>query len=121
MAERPDDLIERTQLLALASFKFYQRLPKNPVAQVPGVQFLRAATAVASNYRAARRARSRREFIAKLGVVLEECDEPVGWLELMQAGDIARDEPLLSEARQLRSIFGTALKTARRNQAVAKK
>jgi four helix bundle protein len=67
------------------------------------------------NYRAARRGRSRAEFIAKLGVVVEEIDESTGWLEFMRDGGIANDPDLLSEAEQLRNIYGTALRNARNN------
>ena len=109
------DLLPRVHDFALASLKFYKRLPKKPEAQVPGIQYLRAATAVGANYRAARRARSRPEFIAKLGTVVEESDETVGWLELMRDGKIASDPDLLSEAKQLCAIFTTSLATARRN------
>jgi four helix bundle protein len=83
--------------------------------QVPGRQFYRAATAMAPNYRAAKRGRSRAEFNAKLGTVVEETDEAVGWLEYLRDGKIASDEALLLEAEALRRIFGKSLGTARRN------
>ena len=111
----PPDLLPRVHRFNLASMKFYRSLPKRPEAQVPGVQYLRAATGVEANYRAARRARSRPEFIAKLGTVVEESDETVGWLELMRDGQIASDPALLSETKQLCAIFTTSLATARRN------
>ena len=120
IADMPDeqDLLKRAQTFALASVKFYERLPKTPNAQVPGVQYLKASTAVAMNYRAARRGRSRAEFIAKLGTVVEEIDESVGWLEILRDSKIATDAALFSEAEQLRKIFGKALGTARRNRRV---
>jgi four helix bundle protein len=111
----PPDLRSRARDFALASLKFYRTLPRTPDAQVPGVQFLKAATSVSANYHAARRGHSRAEFIAKLGIVVEEADESVVWLELLRDGRIANDLALLSEAKQLRSIFGKALGTARRN------
>ena len=82
---------------------------------MPGLQFYRAATSLDSNYNAARRSRTRAEFAAKLGTVVEESDEAVNWLEFMRDGDIASDPELLSEARQLCAIFTTARKTARGN------
>ncbi len=82
---------------------------------MPGTQFYRAATAVGSNYRAAKRGRSRAEFNAKLGTVVEETDEAVGWLEFLRDGKIASDEALLLEAQALRRILGKSLGTARRN------
>jgi four helix bundle protein len=109
------DLLLRTREFAVASIKFYKGLPKAADAQVLGVQYLKASTSVDSNYRAARRGRSRAEFIAKLGVVVEEIDESVGWLEMLRDARIAVEPGLLLEAQQLRRIFGKALGTARRN------
>ena len=111
----PNDLVQRTRQFSLASLRFYKRLPKNPDAQVSGIQFLKASSSVAANYRAAKRGRSKAEFIAKLGTVVEESDECVYWLEYMRDGNIASDPELLSEAHQLRKIFGKSLGTARRN------
>ena len=62
-----------------------------------------------------RTVRSRAEFIAKLGIVVEEADEAVSWLEFMRDGQIASDAELLSEAKQLCAIFTQSLKTARQN------
>jgi four helix bundle protein len=114
------DLILRVHEFALASIKFYQRLPRTTDTQVPGVQYLKSSTAVESNYRAAKRGRSRAEFIAKLGTVVEEIDESVGWLELMRDARIASDAALLSEAQQLRTILGKSLGTARQNNNATK-
>jgi four helix bundle protein len=112
---RPNDLVPRVHAFALAALKFYRNLPRTQEAQVPGTQFYRAATAVGSNYRAAKRGRSRAEFNAKLGTVVEETDEAVGWLEFLRDGKIASDEALLLEAQALRRILGKSLGTARRN------
>ncbi|SRR5258706_6967326 len=109
------DLLPRTHQFAIDSIEFYKRLPMTQVAQVPGVQYLKSSTAVNSNYRAARRGRSRKEFIAKLGNVVEEADEAVEWLELMREARIADEPKLLSEARQLCAIFTASLQTARSN------
>ena len=111
------DLIDRAHQFALSVNKFYGRLPKTHQAQVPGLQLLRCGRAVSMNYRAARRSRSRAEFIAKLGIVVEEIDAAVGWLEFLHDAQIAADEGLFSEAEQLRRIFGKALVTARKNKA----
>ena len=81
-----------------------------------GVQFVKSSTSQWSNYRAARRGRSRAEFIAKLGVVVEEADESVGWLELMRDSSIASDPALLAEAQELCAIFTASLGTARRGR-----
>ena len=111
----PNDLLDRVDKFALDSLNFYRRLPGTPSAQVPGVQFLKASSGAAANYHAAKRGRSRKEFIAKLGTVVEETDESVYWLEFMRDGQIATDADLLSEAQQLRKIFGKSVGTARRN------
>src|SRR5439155_712801 len=77
------DLKVRTKVFALRVIRAYRRLPSSDEARVIGRQLLRSATSVGANYRAACRARSRAEFIAKLGIVLEEADEAVYWLELL--------------------------------------
>ncbi len=79
------------------------------------VQFYKAATSSWSNYRATQRGRSRRDFVSKLGIVVEESDEALGWLEFMRDGEIASDPHLLDEAGQLTTIFTAALTTARSN------
>jgi four helix bundle protein len=71
---------------------------------------------MAANYRAAGRARSKAEFIAKLGIVVEEADETVFWLELLAESGLVKPEKLsqmINEANQLLSIFSTSRKTAR--------
>jgi four helix bundle protein len=103
------------ETFALDSLAFYRNLPKSPDAPVPGVQFYKAATSAWSNDRASKRGRSRREFIAKLGVAVEEIDEAVGWLEFMDKGSIAADKALLEEATELCAILTASLKTARAN------
>ena len=108
-------LLARAERFALDSLAFYRKLPKNPEAQVPGVQFYKAATSAWSNYRASKRGRSRPEFISKLGIAVEEIDEAVGWLEFMDKGEIATDRPLLGEAGELCAILTASLQTSRAN------
>ena len=112
---KPNDLIQRTHRFALQALTFCRRLTKSAETHVAATQLYRAATAVESNYRAAKRGRSTAEFIAKLGIVVEEIDESVMWLEHMRDGKIASDPALLSEAEELRRIFGASLGTARQN------
>jgi four helix bundle protein len=114
------ELVNRVHEFALAALKFYDSLSDAPRSQIPGKQFYRAATAIEANYRAAKRGRSRSEFIAKLGTVVEEADEAVSWLEHMRDGRIAEDPELLSEAQQLRRIFAKSVGTARANARRAK-
>jgi four helix bundle protein len=81
-----------------------------------GRQLLRSSTSIGANYRAACRGRSRAEFVAKLGIVLEEADETVFWLELFQEGNIFPKEKLhdlVREANELVAIFVSSVCTAR--------
>ena len=82
-------------------------------------QLFRSGTSVGANYRAACRGRSKADFIAKLGVVLEEADESLYWLEILAETQIVKPElvaPLLKEANELVAIFVASLNTARNNQ-----
>jgi four helix bundle protein len=106
---RADELRKRTKGFAIRIVNIYRSLPHSPDAQTLGKQLLRSGTSVAANYRAACRARSRAEFIAKIGIVVEEADETVFWLELMTETGILRPEKipeLLAEANELLAIFG---------------
>jgi four helix bundle protein len=77
------ELKDRTKTFALRIIKLIHALPTGPESHVISHQLLRSATSVAANYRAACRARSRAEFLAKLGVVIEEADESAFWMELI--------------------------------------
>lgn len=114
-----DDLQRRVEVFADQSLRFMQGLPHTPIAQRMAAQVQDASTSVASNYRAARRGRSYREFTAKIDVVSEEADESVFWLTRMLNAGIRRDvplEPLLDEATQLAKIFAATYRTARRRR-----
>ena len=112
----PFDLIERTRAFALEVRAFCKRLPRTPAAQEAASQLRRAANSTRSNYRAARKSRSHAEFTSKLQTAFEEADESLDWLEYLRDSKIRDESPLLSEARELSSILGAAVKTARRNQ-----
>ena len=79
-----EKLKERTKKFALDVIDVIDLLPKNNKGQVLGRQLLKAATSVGANYRATCRARSKAEFISKLGIVVEESDECIYWLELIK-------------------------------------
>ena len=116
MEKTPQALRERTKVFALRVIRLYEALPRTKSAQILGTQLLRCATSVGANYRAAGRARSRAEFAAKLGVVVEEADETVYWLELLAEAEIvlpARLEAITVEARELTAIFTAARQSAR--------
>jgi four helix bundle protein len=114
---RSDELKARSKQFAIRVVRMYQTLSKSRDAQILGAQVLRSGTSVAANYRAVCRARSRAEFIAKLGVVVEEADETVFWLELLVETGIVRREKmdgLLAEANELLAIFAASQRTARK-------
>jgi four helix bundle protein len=104
----PEDLRARTKRFAVCVVKLAEQLPRSEAAHVLGRQILRSGTSVAANYRALCRARSKAEFIAKMGTVIEEADETAFWLELLvETGIIpsSRVNDLLKEANELVSIF----------------
>ena len=110
------DLKDRTKQFALRIMRLHRSLPRREDARVIGRQLLRSGTSVGANYRAACRARSRAEFVAKLGIVLEEADETVFWLELLQESEIVSARklgPLVREASELTSIFVASICTAK--------
>jgi four helix bundle protein len=109
----------RTKKFAVAIVRAFTALPKADEARVIGRQFLRSGTSVAANYRAACRARSKAEFISKLGVVVEEADETLFWLELsVEANvvDAARIASLRQECDELLKVFSSSLATAKSNR-----
>src|SRR5262245_57389766 len=116
---KAEDLRDRTKKFAIRIVYLFRALPKSTEAQVIGKQLLRSGTSVAANYRAVCRARSKAEFIAKLGIVAEEADESVCWLEMIESTKILnpkRLEGILKESRELAAIFSASLKTARGNR-----
>ena len=111
------DLKDRTKAFALRVVRLVEALPRGRAADVIGKQLLRSATSVGANYRAAKRARSRAEFVAKMGVVEEEADECVYWLELLTGASLVkpgRVADLTDEANELVAITVASIKTARR-------
>ena len=85
---KPDDLKRRTKQFALRVLKLVAALPKSLAGKTIGSQLVRAGTSVGANYRAACRARSKLEFIAKIGIVEEEADESGFWMELIIKGEL---------------------------------
>jgi len=119
MLTQPEELRARTKEFAIRIVRLFRSLPKNDEARIIGKQVLRAGTSVAANYRAVCRARSRAEFISKIGVAVEEADETVFWLEiLVETGIVprARMEKLLAEANELLAILAASQRTARASQ-----
>ena len=111
------DLGPRTKMFARRIIRLYAALPRNDVvAQVLGKQMLRSGTSVGANYREAHRARSKAEFISKIGDCLKEADETLYWLELLREESFVsarRLQPLVDEANELVAIFTTISKHSR--------
>ena len=121
-ALRSADLKARTKRFALRVMKLVDAIPRTIQGRAIANQIIRSATSVAANYRAACRARSRAEFIAKLGVVEEEADETAFWLELIiDLGLLteARIHPVLTEAGELVAIMAASRKSAVGNRKLA--
>jgi len=112
-------LTERTKRFALDIIKLVEKLPKGRTADILGRQLLAARTSVGANYRAACRARSSPDFISKMGIVEEEADESIYWMELLidcgliQKGDISN---LLNEVNQILAMTVSSIRTARRKK-----
>jgi four helix bundle protein len=109
-------LAARTRGFASAVVGLVEELARGRAADVIGLQLLRAGTSVGANYRAACRARSRKEFIAKMGIVEEEADESQFWLELLLErgfADTERISALRQEAGQIVAMTVSSIRTAR--------
>ena len=112
----PDDFKQRTRTFGLRVIRLVKALPKSTVGSVIGRQLLRCGTSVGANYRAACRARSRADFVAKMKIVEEECDEALYWIELLrESGEIepALLKDLVEEADAILSLVVASIKTAR--------
>ena len=111
-----EEMKKRTKDFAKRVINMCRQLPETREGRLIGNQIFRAGTSVGANYRAACRARSKAEFIAKLGIVLEEADESIYWLEILSETQIVKAnllEPLMKEADELVGIFVASLKTAK--------
>jgi len=119
-----DELKRRTKVFALRAMKLVDALPRSSVGRAIGNQLVRSATSVGANYRAACRGRSKAEFLSKLGIVAEEADESVYWLELTIEGGLlpaSRVDSLLREANELTAIMTASRRTAARSASANRK
>jgi len=119
-----EELKQRTRKFALRAMKLVDSLPKTISGRAIGNQFVRCSTSVGANYSIVCRARSKAEFIAKMGIVLEECDECLFWLQLvMESGLLPQNRVklLFDEANELTAIFTKSDKTARSQRQQAQK
>ena len=122
MTER--ERLERTKQFALRIFKLVAALPQTIRGRAVAAELTRSGTSVAANYRAACRARSKPEFVAKLGVVEEEADETMFWRELIIETELiraAKVNPLLNEASEIVAIMASSKKTAAKSQIANRK
>ena len=113
-----EELKERTKKFALVIIKLVEELPNTNVGRTISNQIIRSGTSVAANYRAACRARSNADFISKINIVEEECDETLFWLEVIVESNLLKKEKLLyllKEADELTAIFTASGKTAMQN------
>lgn len=109
----------RTKQFALRVIRLCEALPKARTADVIGRQLLRCRTSVGANYRAACRAKSPADFISKMGIVEEECDEGLYWMELLVEAGIMQEQllkELMEEANQLLALTVSSIKTARNHK-----
>jgi four helix bundle protein len=116
---QPNDLRDRTKQYAIRIVKLTRALPQNYEGSVIGHQLLRCGTSVAANYRAVCRARSMADFISKLGVVIEEADESVFWMELIIDLKLITEElieDLLKEGTEILAIMIASSNSAQRNK-----
>lgn len=119
MESKSADLKARTKAFAIRVIRLVNSLPRSRAADVIGHQLLRCATSVGANYRAACRGRSTAEFCSKLGIVEEEGDEAIYWLELLAETGIVKAElltPLHEEANEIVAMVVASIKTAKANR-----
>jgi four helix bundle protein len=118
------ELLQRTKQFALRIFKLVGALPQTIQGRAVAAQLIRSGTSVAANYRAACRARSKLEFVAKLGVVEEEADESAFWLELIIETGLLNPRkvtPLLAEAGEIVAMMASSKKTGAKSQIANRK
>ena len=111
------ELLVRTKTFGLRILNLVDHLPRTMSGRAIGSQLVRSGTSIGANYRAACRARSRAEFAAKLGIVAEEADETVYWLEMLRDGKLIPEgklSELLKEANELTAIFTAGRRSSTR-------
>jgi len=117
MRSENGELMKRTKAFALDIVRFVEELPSGKTADVMGRQLLRSATSVGANYRAACRARSKADFVNKLGLVEEEADESRYWLELLTETAVVQPSltnTLSTEADEITAMVVASIKSTRR-------
>jgi four helix bundle protein len=114
-----NDLKARTFEFSLRIMRFAEGLPETRGARTIANQVIRSGTSVGANYRAARRAKSTKDFISKMGTVEEECDETIYWIELAVASgcvSLERVDSLIKEGNELLAITVASIRTAKERE-----
>jgi four helix bundle protein len=114
----PAELRDRTETFAVRVLKATARLLEAPASRSMAEQLRRSATSTAQNYAACTIARSRKDFLSKLRLALEEADESARWLRMLRDADLVAGQEwaeLLNESSQLAAILGASCATAERN------
>ena len=115
----PETFRARTKSYALRVIAVVDALPRDQITSVLGRQLLRSGTSVAANYRASARAKSHADFVAKMSIVEEECDESLFWMELLIESRRIRPEclhALMREGTELLAMSVASIKTARKSR-----
>ena len=109
---------DKTKRLGLHVIRFVEVLPQNYTSRVIINQILRCALSVGANYRAVCRAKSDKDFINKMKIVEEECDETIYWLEIIEESELAKIEivtPLKREAKEILAMIVASINTMSKN------
>jgi len=109
-----DELKIRTKKFSLMIIDLVEKLPNTISSRAISNQIVRSGTSVGANYRAVCRARSDREFIAKMTIVIEEADETLFWIEILQVKkwvDYSELNLIWKEGNELTAIFVSSIKT----------
>ena len=118
-AEMKSDLKRRTFDFSLRVMRFAESLPNTKSGRTVANQVIRSGSSVGANYRAAKRAKSNKDFISKMGTVEEECDETIYWIDIAVAAgcvDAGKVAGLLDEANELLAITVASINTAKRKK-----
>ena len=114
-----EQMKQRTKEFAKAVIHLCRQLPRTPEARLISAQVFRSGTSVGANYRAACRAKSKADFISKMGTVEEEADETMYWMELMQVAGLVegtRVSDLYAEAVEILSMVVASIRTAKESR-----
>ncbi|MCQ4872379.1 four helix bundle protein [Butyricimonas paravirosa] len=112
------DFQNKTKKLGLHVIRFVEILPQTYASRVIINQILRCALSVGANYRAVCRAKSDKDFINKMKIVEEECDETIYWLEIIEESELAKVEviaPLKQDAKEILAMIVASINTVSRN------